>query len=270
MDRFNGIVTTQKGRSRRDFVLGTSKFCLGALLLPLESLAQLQSLVVVVGIDLGKKLYDKILNLVSATIYDKTRNFVNADMFGNTLHSEFPEPTIGDVKGWINGAVIDLESRIDKVSEKIDQVNLEQMQNKLEAIKSGVWHYLSLPPQLRSANRGLLEFCDDRLNELLPLSQNYYQALFFSSVTLAHKLLVRFLLFALDSETGQDASGHVTSLVDSNEMNRYFNWATKSSRRPSKGDRISYSINGPGTPMFEHGEGLIEAHATISSKVRNA
>jgi len=231
MHHRNEPATAQHAQSRRRFLSRGSKLLLTAILPPVRCLPQLQAFLLetagIVGIDLAKKLYDKLLEYVS----------------GHTLSSVFPEPTIADVKGWIQNAVLNLEAKIDQLSRKIDRDNLISMQSDLDAIRNQFADYASLPPGLRNANRQLLFNCEAASARLLSLSQNYDQAFFLSSVTLAHRLLTRYALYELDSESGQDASGHVVSLISTGEMQRYFSWAAGARARLVDSLAPQYSIN---------------------------
>ena len=187
--------------------------CLGSLIPPHPSSAQIPPILLAVGLDVGKKLFDMGID------YAK----------GAVLSDVFKEPTLGNVHEWVSQAVTSIEARIDALDAKIDQQNLNRMMSDLDSIREQFEHYSQLPPRLQGPNRYLLAYCDTTSGDLLSLSQKYEQAFFLSSTVLAYRLLTRFALFQLDSSNGANAEGHITSLVPS--MKAYFEWATDSRSR---------------------------------------
>lgn len=218
--------------SRRSFLATGSKFLVTAAALPaVPCLPQIQAFLLetggIVALDLSKKLYDKLLEYIS----------------GNAITRVFPEPTIRDVNGWIQGAVVSIEAKIDQLSARIDANNLSRMQADLAVVRNALADYASLGPANRKANRQYLYTCDQLSTGLLTLSQNYDQALFLGNVSLAHLLLARYALYELDLENGPDASGHITSLLRTGDVQRYFSWAAGARARLVDSLAPQYSIN---------------------------
>jgi hypothetical protein len=171
--------------------------------------------VLAIGLDLGKKLYEKGIDYAG----------------GALLQDIFKEPQPINVQEFISEAVTSIESKIAGLEAKIDEQNLNRMRSDLDSIKYSFAEYAALDPGLREANRNLLLHCDTASAGLLSLSMRYEQAFFLSTAVLAYRLLTRFALFQLDSSSGVNAQGHVTSLVSSGEMKSYFQSATQSRAR---------------------------------------
>jgi len=206
-----------KTLTRRTFLAAAGATGISALLLPDQADAQLgivANIAVVVGLDLAKHLYDKLQDY----------------MAGRVLGKVFTEPSIGDAKNWINGAVLSIESRLDQLEQRIEENRLRDMESTLAAICSQLAEYFSLPPALYAANRAKLDNCSFRTAELISMCEEYDQTLVLANTTMAHRLICQYALYKLDSAKG-DASGHITSLVTSGELDRYFGWAPKARAR---------------------------------------
>jgi hypothetical protein len=203
--------------TRRTFMTAAGAMGISGLLLSNRANAQLgivANIAVVVGLDLAKHLYDKLQDY----------------MAGKVMGKVFTEPSITDAKVWIDGAVLSIESRLDVLEQRIQENRLRDMESTLAAICSQLAEYFSLPPSLYAANRAKLDSCSYHTAELLNMCEDYDQSLVLANTTMAHRLICQYALYKLDSVRG-DASGHITSLVTSGELERYFGWAPKARAR---------------------------------------
>lgn len=203
--------------TRRRFMAAAGAMGISALLPSDRAGAQLgivANIAVVVGLDLAKHLYDKLQDY----------------MAGKVMGKVFTEPSITDAKVWIDGAVVSLESRLDVLEQRIQENRLRDMESTLAAICSQLAEYFSLSPSLYAANRAKLDSCSYHTAELMNKCEDYDQSLVLANTTMAHRLICQYALYKLDSAKG-DASGHITSLVNSGELERYFGWAPKARAR---------------------------------------
>jgi len=82
--------------------------------------------------------------------------------------------------------------------------------------------YVSLEATIQPQNRTLLANCDLISAGLVPLSQQYDQAFFVSTVALGYRLATLFALYNLDKGRNNSGSGHISALVSSGEITTYF------------------------------------------------
>ena len=194
--------------SRRRVLAMAGIASLGSLVAPFQIESQVPPFVAGLALDLGKKLFDAGIE------YAK----------GKALEDVFKEPTLVDVHEWVNQAVTSIESKVAALDAKIDQQNMDRMTSELDSIQDHFEHYSELPANQRERNRILLDQCDDKCSELLPLSQKYEQAFFLSSAVLGYKMLTRYALYELDRSHGAGAEVHVTNLEKT--VRSYFEWAS--------------------------------------------
>lgn len=232
MDRSHAPATTPHAQSRRHFLKGGGTFLVTAAVLPsVPCLPQVQAFLLetggMVALDLSKKLYDKLLEYISS----------------NTMNRVFPEPTIRNVNGWIQDAVVSIEAKIDQLSARIDAYNLSRMQADLTVVRNSLARYASFGPANRKANKHLVETSDQLSMGLLTLAQNYDQALFLGNISLAHLLIARYALYELDLENGPDAMGDIKTLISTGDVPRYLSWAAGARARLVDSLAPQYSIN---------------------------
>ena len=186
---------------------------MGTLIAPPRSESQIPPLLLDIGLDLGKKLFDMGIEYAKGTV----------------LETVFKQPTISDVHQWVDRSVTSIEAKIAALDAKIDRLNLDKMASDLQSVKNEFEHYARMPLNQKQQNRYLLEYCDTKSNELLPQTQKYDQAFFLSSTVLAYMMLTSFALYQHDSSAGPGAEAHVASLVSTVES--YFASAAGSRAR---------------------------------------
>ncbi|MES5482101.1 hypothetical protein QMZ05_05030 [Bradyrhizobium sp. INPA03-11B] len=126
-------------------------------------------------------------------------SYVGGQMMSNALG----DPTITDVKTWIENAVAEIEAFVSaELRRQLDEKVLEQMRANLQGIVTDIYQYASLDPSNRKQNRYLLETCDTTTAALVPLSLNYDQALFVTTTAMAYRLFNLYALYELDNDPG--------------------------------------------------------------------
>jgi len=126
---------------------------------------------------------------------------------GKIMAQVLGDPTISDVKAWIQEAVAELEAY---VSAALDAKVIEQMQADLESVNTRLHEYAALRPANQKTNRHLIEVCNDVTSGLLPLSLNYDQALFITTATMGYRLFSLYALYQLDKDPGHIAAAKDT------------------------------------------------------------
>jgi hypothetical protein len=121
---------------------------------------------------------------------------------GQLMSHALGDPTITDVRAWIQNAVAEIEAFVSaELRRQLDERVLEQMRADLEGINTNLYHYASLESP-NQTNRYLLEICDTTTARLMPLSLNYDQALFVTTTAMAYRLFTLCGLYELDKDTG--------------------------------------------------------------------
>lgn len=161
-----------------------------------------------------------------------------ASYIGGAILSEaFNNPSIADVKGWVQDSVAEVESSIAKLSDKIDAFNLNQMTSGLESLKRQFMEYVLVDPSKQQQNRPLLANCDALSAGLIPLAQHYDQAFQVATVAMGYRLATLFALYQLDNDGRLDkngakqGSGHVKLLAVDGEVDTFFQRSTAARQR---------------------------------------
>jgi len=126
---------------------------------------------------------------------------------GKLLASALGDPSITDVQVWIRTAVAELEAFVSaELKRQLDAKVLEQLQANLAAVNTHLYQYSHLSDDGKKKNKYLLEASDVATASLLPLAQNYDQALFIATTGIALRLYTIFALYELDREPGHIVS----------------------------------------------------------------
>jgi hypothetical protein len=132
---------------------------------------------------------------------------------GQLMSHALGDPTITDVRAWIQNAVAEIEAFVSaELRHQLDEKVLEQMRANLQGITTNIYQYASLDPHHRERNRYLLETCDTTTATLVPLSINYDQALFVTTTAMAYRLFTLYALYELDKDPGHIRSAR--SMMD--------------------------------------------------------
>jgi hypothetical protein len=126
---------------------------------------------------------------------------------GELMASALGGAKINDVKTWIAEAVAELEAFVSaEIRRQLTALVITKMQADLEGIVHNIHEYAGLTPDQQKTNRFLVEHCVLKTSSLIPLSQNYDQALFVSIVGMAYRLFALYGLYMLDQ-----AAWHIIS-----------------------------------------------------------
>lgn len=126
---------------------------------------------------------------------------------GKLLAAALGDPTISDVRTWIQSAVAELEIFVSvELKRQLDGKSMEEMRADLQGVITNLHEYASLKPENREANRFLIENSNTATARLVPLSLNYDQAFFVTTAAVAYRLFALYALYQLDGD-----SGHITS-----------------------------------------------------------
>ncbi|TAZ83318.1 hypothetical protein ELH72_08595 [Rhizobium ruizarguesonis] len=126
---------------------------------------------------------------------------------GKLMASALGDPVITDVRAWIENAVAELEAFVSaELKRQLDALVMQQMQADLQGVITNIYQYSSLKPGSRKANADLLHVADTTTATLIPLAQNYDQALFVSTAAMAYRLFALCGRYELDRDPG-----HITS-----------------------------------------------------------
>jgi uncharacterized membrane protein YgcG len=126
---------------------------------------------------------------------------------GRLMQSALGGAVLGDVKTWIEEAVAELEAFVSaELRKQLTDMVVNQMQADLEGIVQNITEYASLKPQNQLANKFLLEYCDTKTAELVPLSLDYDQAISVTTAAMAYRLFALYGLYELDHDQGHISS----------------------------------------------------------------
>lgn len=129
---------------------------------------------------------------------------------GSVLSHALGAATINDVHTWILEAVAELEAFVsDELKKQLDDKVVEQLRSNLSGIITDLNQYASLKEEDQKNNIYLLQNCDIKTADLIPLSLNYDQALFITSAAMAYRLNTLWSLFQIDNDPG-----HISSAKD--------------------------------------------------------
>ncbi|MCY0854040.1 hypothetical protein [Cupriavidus sp. D39] len=122
---------------------------------------------------------------------------------GKVMSSALGDPTISDVRIWIQNAVAELEAYVSaELKIRLDALVMEQMRASLQGVTTILYEYASLKPKKQEQNKLLLQNSDIEISRLIPLSLNYDQALFITTTAMAYKLFSIYALYKLDKDPG--------------------------------------------------------------------
>ena len=132
---------------------------------------------------------------------------------GKLMAKALGEPSIRDVRVWIDNAVADLKEFVsDELRRQLIQQSVQEMVTDLTAINTNLYHYASLSKQNRERNRFLLENSAESTARLVPHSLKFDQAYFVGTAALAYRLITLNALYDLDQEQGHIATAR--TMVD--------------------------------------------------------
>ena len=123
--------------SRRRLLAMAGVACMGTLIAPPRSESQIPPLLLDIGLDLGKKLFDMGIEYAKGTV----------------LETVFKQPTISDVHQWVDRSVTSIEAKIAALDAKIDRLNLDKMASDLQSVKNEFEHYARMPLNQKQQNR---------------------------------------------------------------------------------------------------------------------
>ena len=131
---------------------------------------------------------------------------------GKIMSQIMGDPSITDVHGWIEEAVGELESFVSAELQKdLDEKVIEQMRANLQGTITNLTHYadLSLRDQKKDRWLYLVQDADEATSVLLPLSMNYDQAIFISTVAMGYRLIALQALFKVGRDAGDITSAKI-------------------------------------------------------------
>lgn len=123
---------------------------------------------------------------------------------GELLRIALGEPSISDVKKWIEHAVRELK---EFVAEQLRRQTLAQIDADLSGVIYNVHHYAALTDENQQKNVYLLEHAVNTTSSLVPQSLRFEEAYFVTTVALAYRLFAVYGLYRLDGD-----KGHIRSL----------------------------------------------------------
>jgi hypothetical protein len=127
---------------------------------------------------------------------------------GQLMAAALGDPTISDVRIWIQSAVAELEAFVSaELRRQLEANAMREMKADLQGVITNVHQYASLSPGNRERNRFLIEDSASATASLVPLSLDYDQAFFVTTTAVAYRLFTLYAMFELDSDAGHIKSG---------------------------------------------------------------
>lgn len=132
---------------------------------------------------------------------------------GKLLASALGDPTISDVRLWIDDAVKEIKAFVSaELQRQLTDIEIKELAGELNGLRDNLYHYASLSEDSRGKNRFLIEHAATHSVELVNRALEFEEAYFIATTALAYRYFVVQALYEIDKSEGHANQGHIVAL----------------------------------------------------------